>query len=60
MKPNKYQRGKARARDAAIIYQRDLNECAASYSELAEIGAYFEKLARRFGLLREFRENCII
>lgn len=31
-----------------------------SYMEWAEIGATFERLARRFGLVREFRENGII
>lgn len=31
-----------------------------SYLEWAEIGAELERLARRFGLLREFRENGIV
>lgn len=60
MKPSRYQRGKARARDAAIIYQLDAEKVGANYGELAAVAAYFEKLARRFGLLREFRENAII
>lgn len=60
MKPSKYQRAKARARDAAIIYQNDAERVGMSYGEAAAIAEYFEKLARRFGLLREFRENAII
>lgn len=31
-----------------------------SYSELVEAQAYFEKQGKRYGLLREFRENGII
>jgi len=31
-----------------------------SYSDLARCQRYFEKLGRRYGLLKEFRENGII
>lgn len=61
MKTNKtqYQAQKERARQFAIDWQ--LNEAGKSMymSEYAEIGNYFYKLGRRFGLLREFRENAI-
>lgn len=60
MKPSKYQRGKARARDAAIIWQLDAERVGVSFGELAAVADYFEKLARRFGLLREFKENAIL
>ena len=30
-----------------------------SYGELFEIQSEFERLGRRYGLLREFHENCI-
>lgn len=30
-----------------------------SYRELDDIGCYFNRMGRRYGLLREFRENCI-
>ena len=60
MKPNKYQRGKARARDAAIIWQLDAERVGVTWGDLAAMSAYFEKLARRFGLVREFKENAII
>ena len=31
-----------------------------SYSELATIQTYFENIGRHYGLLKEFKENCII
>lgn len=31
-----------------------------SYGELAEIQSFFERYGRRYGLIREFRENAII
>ena len=30
------------------------------WSDIAEAGDYFSKYGRRFGLIREFRENAII
>lgn len=33
---------------------------ALTYSEWADLGAFFERIARRFGLVREFRENGVI
>lgn len=53
-----YQRGKEKAREEAINWQNDDKEY--SYSELIDARVYFEKLAKRFGLVREFVENCII
>lgn len=60
MTPTKYQRGKARARDAAIIWQARTAEEPTSWDELATAAAFFERLGRRFGLLREYRENGIL
>ena len=46
-------------RDLAIEYNNaDLS--GISYGETAIITGFFEKNARRFGLLNELRENCII
>lgn len=53
-----YRRRKASARCKAIEWQAA--DAAHSWEELAEATAYFEKLGRRYGLLREFRENGII
>ena len=60
MTPSKYQRAKARARDAAIIWQLDAFRVGVSYGDIFTAAAYFSKLARRYGLTREFRENGII
>lgn len=56
---NEYQRRKERARAAAIEWQHTAPEDL-SYGELADIADRFRRLAKRFGLVREFRENGII
>ena len=56
---NNYQKQKEAARQKAIDWQYEASEQSLSYRELAEIGNYFYKLGKRFGLLREFRENAI-
>lgn len=55
-----YTEHKAKVRQEAIEWQ--LNFCNHNYywSELANFSAHFEKLGKRYGLLREFRENGII
>ena len=55
-----YLKGKAQAIDKAIEYQHNASEKQYSYSELYEISNYFYKLAKRYGLIKEFRENGII
>lgn len=55
-----YQARKEEARDKAIEWQREASERCLSYGELAEAGAYFYKLAKRYGLVKEFKENGII
>lgn len=57
---NKYQIAKEKAREKAIEWQLDFNNHNYSWGELAYYGAYFERLAKRYGLIKEFRENCII
>lgn len=56
-KQNYYQKRKAEVREEAIEYSYSEEEL--SYGELAEKNDYFEHLGRRYGLLREFRENAI-
>lgn len=55
-----YQRGKEKAREEAINWQNDVADKDLSWWDVAHFGDYFEKLAKRFGLIREFRENGII
>lgn len=57
---NAYQKAKGRAMDEAIMWQLDFNNHNYSYEELSYYGEYFERLARKYGLLKEFRENGII
>lgn len=55
-----YQERKERAREIAIEWQLNFGNNNYSWSELAAWGDYFSTLGKRFGLLREFRENAII
>lgn len=55
-----YTKGKERARELAKRWQSEFGNASHSYAELATDAARFERLGRRFGLLREFRENGII
>ena len=54
-----YETKKEMARQEAIDWQNNLFNHNYSYGELAEFVYYFEKLGRRYGLLKEFRENGI-
>lgn len=56
-KQSYYQKRKAEVREEAIEYSYSEEEL--SYGELAEKNDYFERLGKRYGLLREFRENAI-
>lgn len=56
----KYQKYKERARQLAIDYQYDFEKLVHSYSELALYTEYFRKLAKNYGLTKEFIENGII
>jgi len=56
----KYQIKKEKARQEAIGWQLDFNNHNYSWEELSYYGEYFERLAKRYGLVKEFRENGII
>lgn len=55
-----YEKAKESARQKTIDWQTEFHNNSYSYKELAEFTAYFTKLAKRYGLVREFRENGII
>lgn len=55
-----YQILKERARQEAMEWERNFNEHNYSWCELALQQYRLEKLARQFGLRKEFRENGII
>lgn len=57
---SKYELGKMRATQIAVDFHIKSSESAMSYGELAKWSEYFTKLGKRYGLLKEFRENGII
>ena len=57
---SKYQKNKARARQNAVAWLLDMAINAPTWGELAEASAYFEKLGKRYGLIKEFKENGIL
>lgn len=59
-KCNKYQIKKYEIRQMAIEWQTEASQKNYSYGELAKFNNYFYKKGKRYGLLKEFRENGII
>lgn len=59
VKGNTYEERKASLEDLAIDYSNNFASLSWSYSELAEIGDFFYRNGKRYGLLKEFRENAI-
>lgn len=47
-------------RDFAIMWQKEQERLSISYEQLAWYQTFFETYGKRYGLLREFRENGII
>ena len=54
-----YQKSKENARNKAIDWQMDFGNHNYSYEELDTFQNYFKILGKKYGLLREFRENGI-
>ena len=54
-----YQQRKEEAREQAIEWQCNFEKSNYSWTELAAWGNHFEALGKRYGLLKEFRENGI-
>ncbi len=54
-----YEKRKAEVREEAIKWQADFGEHNYSYGELVYFEDYFRRLGKRYGLLREFKENAI-
>lgn len=51
---------KEQARQMAIDWQNEQAKKSSSYAEMIEQAEQFRKLAKRYGLTREFLENGII
>lgn len=56
----KYEQNKAKARQMAIDWQNIYSNLALSYAEAIGFQEQFRKLAKRYGLMKEFAENGII
>ena len=54
-----YQQAKGAAKEFAIDVQNIISESNFSYGEIADISDTLHALGSRFGLVREFKENCI-
>ncbi|MDD5980146.1 MAG: hypothetical protein PUC23_03440 [bacterium] len=57
---NSYQKAKSNIRNKAMEWQLDIDNHSYSYGELAYFSSYFERMAKRYGLIKEFKENGII
>ena len=57
---NAYRKAKDNARNKAIEWRLSFDGKCLSWSEVAYYGDYFYSLAKRYGLVKEFRENGII
>lgn len=55
-----YKERKEEIRDEAIDFQFEFEQNNYSYGELAYYQRYFTIMGKRYGLLKEFRENGII
>lgn len=60
VKGRTYAERKDGVRQLAIDIQTFERECPITWGELALIGSWLKTQARRYGLLREFKENGII
>ena len=58
LKPKTYQQHKAEARARAQEWQQDTSP--KSWGEIAQAVAEFERIAKRWGLVREFKREGII
>lgn len=56
---SKYYEKQAEIREQAIEWQNDFGNHNYSWGELAYYSDYFYKYGKRYGLLREFKENGI-
>ena len=59
MERNYYNRLKEAARQAAIEWQLTFGDNPMGWNELADVCQRFYKLGKRYGLIKEFRENGI-
>ncbi len=56
----KYDHGKEMAREAAMEFQNVVMNNSLAWGDLMEYQDKLDTMARRYGLVKEFRENGII
>lgn len=56
---NYYECRKEKIRNEAISWQTNFKQNNYSYEELLDYQSYFEMVGRKYGLLKEFRENGV-
>lgn len=59
-KPKTYAERKNDIRDFAIFWQSIQNNLSLTYGDFADYQNYFETMGKRYGLIKEFKENGII
>ena len=59
IKGKTYKERKYFAEEIAKIWQNEFSNLNWSYNELAIMNEYFYKIGKKYGLLKEFKENCI-
>ena len=55
-----YKEQKEKARELAVQWQYDFANNNYNWEEISEFTDFFTKLGKRYGLLKEFRENGVI
>ena len=55
-----YEERKSSLAEIARNYQNEFSDCNLFYSEIAMLNEYFERNGKKYGLLKEFKENGII
>lgn len=55
-----YKEQKQKARELAQTWQQDFANNNYSWEEIGGFTDYFTKLGKRYGLLKEFRENGVL
>ena len=60
LKRDAYLLGKGRATQEAIEYQTGAKNDSESWGDISLMNEHFTKLAKRYGLIKEFKENGII
>ena len=55
-----YKEKKENARQFAIEWQQETSKKALSWGEILEQQENLQKIAKKYGLIKEFKENCII